>query len=205
MTAFPDWLARVLADGESVQTVPPELAPGERPAALARLREAFDDLALDLAGPPIPFDPDAALGAAIVLARACWRLVGGDRDGRLDVGSEPTSPSVHLSADVTLRLLPSVYRRALTRDGPLAEELAAVLRRWPLSGVLADLDGGPVTPPEFGGHPGLQLLYAERLAATGRPGWVPAAGPAREWAERVYHERGRPVPVPPRTEEQTGD
>jgi len=63
------------------------------------------------------------------------------------------------------------------------------------SGVLADLDGTPATPPEFGGHPGLQLLYAERLAETGRAGWVPATGPAREWVERVYQERGKLMPA----------
>ena len=61
-------------------------------------------------------------------------------------------------------------------------------------------------PPTFGGHPGLQLLYAERLAGVGRPGWVPPSGPAREWVERVHSERGRPLPAAiPTLPEAPGD
>ncbi len=59
-----------------------------------------------------------------------------------------------------------------------------------------DLDAEPLGPLDFAGHPGLQLLYAERLAAAPRAAWVPPAGPAREWAERAFHERGRPLPAP---------
>src|SRR5438477_435299 len=83
--------------------------------------------------------------------------------------------------------LTAAHRRATLRDPgvTLAAELERVFRAWPLSGVLADLDAEPTTDPAFGGHPGLQLLYAERLVRTGRPGWVPKAGPAREWVERV--------------------
>jgi hypothetical protein len=65
--------------------------------------------------------------------------------------------------------------------------------------VLADLEGAPTTAPEFG-HPGLQLLYAERLATTRRAGWVPTAGVGREWVERVFALRGVPVPLPPSKE-----
>jgi hypothetical protein len=205
MPPFPDWLTRVLAHGESVQEEPPALTVVERPAILEVLRTAFEDHILDVAGPPVPFAPDAALGAAVVLARACWLLVGAEpgEPAALSVGAKPASPAAHLSADVCLRLLPAAYRRARLRDhtGGLAVELERLLREWPLSGVLADLDGSPTTPPTFDGHPGLQQLYAERLALTGRPGWVPESGPAREWVERVYQERGKPVPAPPPKEE----
>jgi hypothetical protein len=159
------------------------------------LRVAFDRHALDVAGPAVPFDPAAAVEAAVVLASACWSLVS-EEPVRLKLRCEPSSPSAHLSGDVTLRLLPAVYRRAKLRAEPLAAELDALLRRWPLSGVLADLDGEPTTPPDFGGHPGIQLLYAERPAGTGRPGCVPADGPAREWVERVFAERCKPVSAP---------
>lgn len=204
MTPFADWLTRVLTRGESVQEDPPTLAPEERAGVLAVLRDAFGEHALDIAGPPIAFEPDIALAAATLLARACWLLVGADENepAALSFKAEPVSPSAHLSADVTLRFLPAGYRRARARS--TAESLAAavekLLRAWPLSGVLADLDGTPTTPPEFGGHPGLQLLYAERLVATGRVGWVPPAGPAREWVERVYFEQGKPVPAVPKEE-----
>lgn len=195
MPPFRDWLARVLADGESVQDEAPAL-PADRGPLLADLRAAFERHALDVAGPPLPFDPDAALAAAVALARACWLLVAGE--GELPaMKADGRTPAAHLSADVCLRFLPAVLRRARHAGGEPAASLDRLLRAWPLSGVLADLDGEPTTPPDFGGHIGLQLLYAERLVATGRPGWVPPSGPAREWAERVFAERGRPLPAPP--------
>jgi hypothetical protein len=195
MCPFRDWLDRVLTAGESVQDAPPHRAAADYPAVEARFRAAFDLHALDVAGPPVAFDPAAALRAADALAAACWLLACGD-DGR--VALEPAaSPAAHLSADVTLRFLPGVYRRARARhaDGALAASLDRLLRAWPLSGVLADLDGAPTVAPQFD-HAGLQLLYAERLARTRRAGWVPADGAAREWAERVFAERGLALPEP---------
>jgi hypothetical protein len=198
MSPFSTWLARVLSDGESVQDEAPHLSAADRPGVLATLRAAFDRHALDVAGPPIAFDPDAALGAAVALARACWLLVGGEGESPT-VGVEPHAAGAHLSADVCLRFLPAVLSRARVRapEGEPAVALDRLLRTWPLSGVRADLDGVPATPLEFDGHPGLQLLYAERLIRTARPEWVPAAGTAREWVERVFAERGRSLPAPP--------
>ena len=197
---FPAWLSRVLSYGESVLAESPSLPPEERPRVLETLRSAFEQHALDLAGPPIAFDSEAAVRSAVVLARACWRFLEADEENpsSLDLDVEPSSPSAHLSVDVTFRFLPAVYRRSRMREPELGltAELDQLLRRWPLSGVLADLEGEPTTPPEFGGHCGLQLLYAERLVATGRPGWVPKCGPAREWVERVYQERAKPMPAP---------
>lgn len=209
MSDFADWLARVLSDGESVQDAPPDLPAVGRPAALDVLRAAFDRHALDVAGPPVPFDPDAATRAALTLARACWRLVAADdpRPVPLDPGPEPRTPAAHLSADVCLRLLPTVRRRAALRgpDDPLVQELDRVIRAWPLSGVRCDLDGRPTTPPDFAGHPGLCQLYAERLARTPRPGWVPPAGPARDWVERLFADRRLPLPSLPLEPAPTDD
>ena len=210
MTPFRDWLSRLLREGESIQETPPRLSPEEEPGVVADLRAAFDRHSLDVAGTPVPFDARAALGAARLLAEACWLLVSieGDERVSLKLGTEPGSPAAHLSADVTLRFLPAVYRRSRVRfaQGPLTTELERILREWPLSGVLADPDGRPTTSLEFGGHSGLQLLYAERLVRFNRPGWLPADGPAREWAERVYQERNKPVPAPlPATQEEPRD
>jgi len=199
MTLFRDWLTRVLVHGESVQAAPPPDPRAERDSILVVLREAFDRIALDVAGPALPFDPDAALAAATTLARACWLLVAPEEAEllTLPMPAEPATAAAHLSVDVTLRLLPAVHRRAVLREpgAGLAAAIAAVLRAWPLSGVLADLDGESTTPPDFDGHAGLQLLYAERLLLTARPGWVPKSGAAREWAERVFAERGRLLPA----------
>ena len=200
MTPFRNWLDRVLTRGESVQETAPALPPDERPSVEALLRTAFDAHALDVAGPPLAFDPAAAHAAAGLLARACWLLVGtGEADSVSLALNTPHSTAAHLSADVTLRFLPAVHRRARLRDpdGALVAGIERVLRAWPLSGALADLDGSPTTPPDFAGHPGLQILYAERLAGSGRAGWVPSAEPARGWAERVHAELGRPLPARP--------
>ncbi len=201
MPAFLDWLERILKQGESVQDTPPELPASQIDRAEALLRAAFTTHALDVAGPPLTFDPVAAVKAAKVLARACWFLVNNNPYSEpvtLPLKTDP-SPAAHLSADVSLRFLPAVARRARLRepDGELVRQIEAVLRTWPLSGVLADLDGAPTTAPTFGEHPGLQMLYAERLAVTGRAGWVPVPPAAREWAERVHQELGKPLPALP--------
>lgn len=194
MPSFRDWLAHVLTDGKSVQAEPPTLSDAERTAVVADLRAAFERHALDVAGPPVAFDPITAVGAAVVVARACWQLVGGDAEA-LDVGAKPNTASAHLTADLTLRFLPVVHRRARARraEGELTLALERLLRAWPLSGVFADLDGEPTTPPDFDDHPGLQLLYAERLVGTARAGWVPRSGSARARAERVFADHGRPL------------
>jgi hypothetical protein len=46
---------------------------------------------------------------------------------------------------------------------------------------------------DLGGHPGLLLLYAERLALRPRPAWA-LHGPAREYVELVFSEKGMPTP-----------
>ena len=48
----------------------------------------------------------------------------------------------------------------------------------------------PLAPVEFASHPGLRLLYAERLAQHEKPGWFPA-GPAMESVELVWQQLGR--------------
>ena len=188
------WLAEVLATGESITDSPPDLA-ADRTAVLGTLRHAFNRHALDIAGPAIPLDADAALLGAQLLAVSCWRQASGDDAPPLPV-REPDSPAAHLSSDVCIRLLPGVYRRAVASGTPLAAELEAILRCWPLAGVLADLDGSPKIAPDFGGHFGLQLLYAERLTRAPRRGWLPPAGPGFELAERVFAEQNLTLPSP---------
>ena len=68
--------------------------------------------------------------------------------------------------------------------------METLLRQWPLTGVLADVAEEPLTPPEFDGHPGLLLLYAERLARHEKPAWVPH-GKAFEYVELVFRELGK--------------
>lgn len=204
MPAFADWLVCVLNTGESVQAEPPNPSPTREVTEM--LRNEFRLRALDLAGPPIAYDVDIAFQAAAALSEACWQLVSPEPDAPMprDRLTIPRSPSAHLSADVTLSFLPAVYRRSKLRgdDDPLAKWTSDVLRRWPLSGVLANLPTGPVSL-DFGGHLGLALLYAERLVESPMAVWVPRDGVNREQVERVFHQRGKPIPVAPTLESAT--
>jgi hypothetical protein len=204
MPAFADWLVRLLESGESVQAEPPVISPHREVTEL--LRSAFRLHSFDVGGPAIAFDPETAFQAVATLAEACWRLVSPEPDGPMprDRLGVPRSPSAHLSADVTLRFLPAVYRRSKPRgdDDPLAKWTADVLRAWPLSGVLANLPAGPASI-DFGWHAGLALLYAERLVENPTAAWVPTDGANREQVERVFQQRGKPVPLVPISESAT--
>jgi len=201
-------LQRVLVHGESAQTSAPVVAAEDRDEALPLLRAAHERRALSVAGPALPFAPESAWRAARLLAEACWKLVGESPPEPLPpIEVTRASAADHLSVDLSLRYLPTVYRRAAAHESgaALAAESEGVLRCWPLSGALADLDGEPIIAPEFAGHPGLQLLYAERIVKTAQPGWIPTGGSAREWAERVFSERGRTLPLLPSTEGERRD
>lgn len=183
MAVFSEFLAALIHEGTIA--FGPEDAPRDRPTEYdtALLAEAYATFALGVAGPSIPFDARVAVEAAELVRQASWALV--DRQerpaslrDRLRMTAKPLTPSEHLSADLTLRYLPGVIRRvrALDPSDPLEAMLVDVLRRWPLSGALADIDEPTLTPLDFGGHPGLLLLYAERLEAHDRPAWHPPVG-----------------------------
>jgi hypothetical protein len=198
---FEEFLVRLLNEGSARLAAPPVLADRERAAVTTVLADAFAAHALDVAGSPVAFDAAAALAAAETVATACWFLVcrdeGRDRvEKSLSLAPAADRAAIHLSADLTLRFLPAVHRRAraLAVDDSLTLALGQLLRRWPLSGVLADVVEAPLTPPSLGGHPGLQLLYAERLAGNVRGNWVPGE-PGRQYVELVFAERGIPLPA----------
>jgi hypothetical protein len=198
---FVTFLRRLLSEGSVVLSAPPVLRREDRGDAAALLAAAFADHALDVAGPPIAFDTPVALAAAECVAKACWFLVSRDEQadavGRALVLPPEDVPAAHLSADVVLRFLPSVHRRArvFAPDDVLTAALATMLRQWPLSGALADVADPPLTAPTFGGHPGLLLLYAERLASHEKTAWV-TDGPVRPFVELVFAERGLRLPAP---------
>jgi len=193
MAAFSEFLAQLLDEGRVVFRS--QKAPQDCPTArdTATLGEAFTSFALSIAGPPIAFDESAACQAALLVRQASWALVNreerlGDLKRRLRMSTTPTTPAQHLSADLLLRYLPQVLRRARGLDptDPLIELLGDLLRRWPLSGALSDIEEGPLVASDFGGHPGLLLFYAERLAAHDRPAWHPeASSPAYDYYQLV--------------------
>jgi hypothetical protein len=162
------------------------------------LEGAFATYQLDIAGAPIAFDAGLACAAAEVVRQASWALVCHqdrleDLEERLKLRLPhgPASPSQHLSVDLMLRYLPQVHRRARALDpaDPLVGLIERVLRQWPLSGVLAGLDVEPIASLDFGGHEGLLVLYAERLALAesrrAMPAWRPAPGRPLEYLDLV--------------------
>jgi hypothetical protein len=200
MAAFSDFLAQLLHEGRVVFRS--QEAPQDRPTAreTAALAEAYARFALSIAGPPIAFEEGVACQAAELVRQASWALVNreerlSDLKRRLRMSTRPTTPAQHLSADLLFRYLPQILRRARGLDptDPLTEILGDLLRRWPLSGALSDIEEGPLLATDFGGHPGLLLLYAERLAAHDRPAWRPeASSPAYDYHQLVSGTSARP-------------
>ncbi len=200
ITALDEFLTQLFDQGKIVFRT----APRDRPtaSAVAVLAAAFEACSLAVAGPRIAFDPEIARAAAELLRQASWALVNRDEGmtdlvKRLKMPGSPLTASQHLSADLTMRYLPQVLRRArgLDPSDPLVAQLANVLRNWPLSGVLSDVTDGPLVPLQFDGHPGLMLLYAERLIGNDRPSWRPIQkGPSWDYYELVLQEHGQPAP-----------
>lgn len=203
MPVFEEFLTQLLDNGRIVfrSAKAPREQPTEREVAV--LAEAFATHALSVAGPRIAFDPETACEAAELVRQSSWALVNrdervGDLKRRIRMSRSPRTPSQHLSADLLLRYVPQILSRARALDpaDPLGGLLVDVLKSWPLSGVLSDLEQPPRTTLEFGGHPGLLLLYAERLAAHDRPAWRPQpASPAWEYYELIREQAaGTPSP-----------
>ncbi|MBL8792501.1 MAG: hypothetical protein JNM56_01210 [Planctomycetia bacterium] len=201
MATLVELLRPLLETGSVVFREPPHFTALQHPAATVYLRRAFDGYRLQVAGPLLDFDPASALRAGEVVLSACWFLVHHKEPveelARRLALPVPRSPAEQLSGDLLLRYLPQVYRRAkaLAAADPLGEQLARLLRQWPLSGVLSDVPEAPLIEPSFAGHAGLELLYAERLAGNFKVEWLPA-GRGLERFELVWRELGNgPLPV----------
>jgi hypothetical protein len=202
---FTEFLAQLFQEGRILfrrRPVPLSTAP---PEAIERLERAYARYRLEVAGAAIAFDAGLACASAEVVRQACWALVCHQErveelGHRLTLPRAPTTAAHHLSADLVLRYLPQVYRRARAIDpsDALVGLLECLLRQWPLSGVLAGLEEGPTSPLDLGGHEGLMLLYAERLAGSrsrqatppGPGPWRPAGRPL-EYVELVAGASGR--------------
>ena len=199
MSALTPFLDRLFATGEARLTGRPE--PDDRRDTDEVLRRTFAEYRLDVAGPLIEFDPDTAHAAALFTARACWFAVSREEPPEqvtklLPAITDPKTPAAHLSIDLTLRYAVTIYRRvrAQNAEDVLAVRLVEAFRLCPLTGVLSDAAAAPIGDLVFGGHAGLELLYAERLAANYRPAWLPADGRLRERVELVLQQMSKAVP-----------
>jgi hypothetical protein len=209
MSSLVTFLNQLLQEGEIVFRERPVPSEADVAPAIALLERRYGDHRLDVAGPEISFHGATALAAAELVRQAAWFLLNhtepaGELEKQLRMPGPPTSPAQHLSGDLLLRFLPQIHRRARAHapDDRLTRLLATILRQWPLSGVLSEVEEEPLTSLELIDHPGLLLLYAERLARHEKPNWVPQ-GRAREYVELVYQELGHRVPNRPGPEKES--
>jgi hypothetical protein len=201
-----EFLLPLLREGRVVVRARPPEPAGRSAAALDILRAAYADYCLTLAGPPLDFQAETTVAAADLLRHACWFLADRgqteeDMEKGLVMPKPPGSAAEHLSADLLLRFVPQLHRRARALDPAdrLTGLLATLMRHWPLAGVLSSVEEEPLTPPEFDGHDGLLLLYAERWASNPKPAWLPR-GRGFEYLELVWGELGKDPAELPRPE-----
>jgi MoxR-vWA-beta-propeller ternary system domain bpX4 len=197
MSPLLEFARRVVDQGELILKGPPAFSSKDDAAATPFLEQAFLEYRLEVAGPLIEFDCASALKAARVLAYAAWFFLNRSEPNErlaemLYFPKKPVTASEHLSADLLLCYVPQIHRRAQARAPGdfLVERLGEILHQWPLSGVLSDVHEAPTTELDLGCHAGLWLLYAERLALHPRASWF-ARGPAWEYVELVFRERGQ--------------
>ena len=191
------FLDQLFGQGRIILEEPPAWETAEDSKTLMVCRRAFAEYRLDVAGPVLDLDSDIALTSARFLYTAAWFLFHFEKPAN-DVAQDmaftkkPGSAGQHLSADLVFRYLPAILgrARALPTGDVIVEILTETLRHWPLSGVLADLTAGPAEALDFSGHPGLQLLYAERLAQHFKPAWLPEEK-ERAHIELVWTELGK--------------
>jgi MoxR-vWA-beta-propeller ternary system domain bpX4 len=200
MSPLAEFLDILLHEGRAILRGHPGAPAFQDPDAARVLEHAFSSYRLGLAGPLLDFDAAVAQAAAAVVCNASWFQVSrnepeSELERLLTFPGPPRTPAEHISADLVLRFLPQVHRRAKAHNPSdrLTELVAEVLRRWPLSGVLADIEEAPLTPLGFGGHPGLLMLYAERFAKHEKAAWIPS-GPGLEYCELVFGELGKKSP-----------
>jgi hypothetical protein len=194
------FLQRLLSEGIVRFEDRPSSTGDDRNEATQVLETAYADYRLEIAGPLILFDGEVAVASGELVQYACWFLVNHDEpdsalEERLRMPISPSTPAHHLSADLVLRYLPQVHRRAraLFPADLLPRLLARILREWPLSGVLSEVEEGPLSPLDFQGHSGLWMRYAERLARHEKPAWFPT-GPGMDYVDLIWREMGRQTP-----------
>lgn len=133
------------------------------------LKERHERLSLELAGPPLAFDAEAAAWGAGRLYEACryltYRQEGGEvvRKAFAGPAPKPTAAAI-FGVDLVLRHLPELWTLAsgLADDDPLVDEMKKLAARWPLSSVgVKDVEA--VDPEPILAHRGLQQLYIDRI------------------------------------------
>ena len=115
-----EFLHRLLSEGEVVLRERPVPSRDSR-RAIELLAKVYADYRLEVAGPLIDFHPATALAAGELVCQACWFLVNHQEPEReleraLVMPGPPAAASHHLSADLVLRFLPQIHRRARALD-----------------------------------------------------------------------------------------
>ncbi len=152
----------------------------------ALLREWHTEVCEEIAGPALAFDEAAARWGAAILFRAAWFYLHRDADATqmtvllavpLPV---PVTAAALLSADLTLRYLPEMYRlaRTLAPGDPLLAALQNLAAAQPLSGAGLPPEEDRIRTPEAAAwqamraHSGLWRLFIDRVIAAQARWWL---------------------------------
>jgi hypothetical protein len=135
----------------------------------AWLKERQERLSLELAGPPLAFDVEAAAWGAGRLYEACryltYRQEGDEAVRKAFAGPAPKpTPEAIFGVDLVLRHLPELWTLAnsLADDDPLIDEMNKMAAMWPLSSVgVKEIEA--VDPEPILVHRGLRQLYIDRI------------------------------------------
>ena len=130
------------------------------------------DYRLELPGTPPALHPQAMIHGALTVYRVSSFLVHRDADPEVarriisEPWSQPTSPEVCYSVDLTMRFLPDLIRlaKAASASDPIIDDLKRLACEWALSSVgIADLPPANIAP--FWENDCLARLYVDRIFA----------------------------------------
>lgn len=153
-------------------TVAPAIVPFDpedlRVAAI-HLKQYYDDDSTEMPGQTPPYDPAAALWAAIYLYRAI-QFIQIRRLGEAEIKlhllpfSGTQTPSAIYSADLILRYMPGLFQLAkgLSPEDPLVKELVIIAAQWPFS-LAGNKNFVPDDLTLILQHPSLKTAYIDRI------------------------------------------
>lgn len=164
----------VFDNGRATVAAPKEIDTDEREATAELLVLAERVWRLNQPARLPEFDVPAATWAAEMLYRAAQFQVYRDVNAEFIAAAfqvpppATDSPAVHYSVDICFRYLPDLNRlvKLAASDDPLLDEIARLLKPWPLSAVGVDAAGAAAWHAVFE-QPGLQRMYIDRVITRG--------------------------------------
>lgn len=138
------------------------------------LEQRFSRRSLDLAGPPLPWAPKAAVWGLRAFTTWSWLYLDRSADERAIRYLSPPplelyqAPETHFAADLTLFWLPQLYQlvKTLAPEDPLLGHFQDFATQVPLSSVGMCVEVSEAALQPIRAHSGLWLLYVDRIQAS---------------------------------------